>query len=74
MDPLGINSADLDDTIPRELEIDFYGFSDKDLDRHFILPPTTFIAGDKKTLTLREIIARLKVGFLNFLHNNSIII
>jgi 2-oxoglutarate dehydrogenase complex dehydrogenase (E1) component-like enzyme len=61
LDPLGINSADLDDTIPRELELDFYGFTDKDLDREFILPPTTFIGGDRATLTLREILDRLKV-------------
>uniref|UniRef100_A0AC34G7T8 2-oxoglutarate dehydrogenase E1 component N-terminal domain-containing protein n=1 Tax=Panagrolaimus sp. ES5 TaxID=591445 RepID=A0AC34G7T8_9BILA len=60
LDPLGINSADLDDTIPRELELDFYGFTEKDLDREFLLPPSTFIGGDKKTLTLREIINRLK--------------
>jgi|UniRef100_A0AC35EUT8 2-oxoglutarate dehydrogenase E1 component len=60
LDPLGINSADLDDTIPRELELDFYGFTEKDLDREFVLPPTTFIGGDKTTLTLREIINRLK--------------
>ncbi|PIO56799.1 hypothetical protein TELCIR_21800, partial [Teladorsagia circumcincta] len=26
LDPLGINSADLDDTIPPELELSFYGF------------------------------------------------
>ncbi|TMS38900.1 hypothetical protein L596_005524 [Steinernema carpocapsae] len=60
LDPLGINSADLDDTIPPELELEFYGLSEKDLDREFILPPTTFIAGDTKSLTLREIINRLK--------------
>ncbi|KAI1715416.1 transketolase, pyrimidine binding domain-containing protein [Ditylenchus destructor] len=60
LDPLGINSADLDDSIPRELEMDFYGFSDADLDREFLLPPTTFIGGDRLTLPLREIIDRLK--------------
>uniref|UniRef100_A0A7E4USU5 2-oxoglutarate dehydrogenase, mitochondrial n=1 Tax=Panagrellus redivivus TaxID=6233 RepID=A0A7E4USU5_PANRE len=60
LDPLGINSADLDDTIPRELELDFYGFTEADLDREFVLPPTTFIGGDKKSLSLREIILRLK--------------
>uniref|UniRef100_A0A914MB68 2-oxoglutarate dehydrogenase, mitochondrial n=1 Tax=Meloidogyne incognita TaxID=6306 RepID=A0A914MB68_MELIC len=60
LDPLGINSADLDDTIPRELELDFYGFSEQDLDREFLLPPTTFIGGDKATLPLRDIFERLK--------------
>jgi 2-oxoglutarate dehydrogenase E1 component len=62
LDPLGINSADLDDTIPRELELEFYGFNEQDLDREFLLPPTTFIGGDRATLTLREIIDRLKVS------------
>ena len=28
LDPLGINSADLDDTIPAELELSTYGFSE----------------------------------------------
>lgn len=60
LDPLGINSVDLDDTIPRELELDFYGFTEKDLDREFLLPPTTFIGGDRTHMTLREIVARLK--------------
>jgi 2-oxoglutarate dehydrogenase E1 component len=51
----------LDDTIPRELELEFYGFTEQDLDREFLLPPTTFIGGDRATLSLREIIDRLKV-------------
>jgi 2-oxoglutarate dehydrogenase E1 component len=65
LDPLGINSADLDDTIPRELELDFYGFTEKDLDREFLLPPTTFIGGDRTHMTLREIVARLKSIYCN---------
>ncbi|KAI6203680.1 hypothetical protein M3Y94_00584500 [Aphelenchoides besseyi] len=65
LDPLGINSADLDDTIPRELEMDFYGFTEKDLDREFLLPPTTFIGGEKTALTLREILHRLKNIYCN---------
>ncbi|KAL3079716.1 hypothetical protein niasHS_013998 [Heterodera schachtii] len=60
LDPLGINSADLDDTIPRELELDFYGFTEQDMDREFLLPPTTFIGGERATLSLREIYNRLK--------------
>ncbi|VDM38709.1 unnamed protein product [Toxocara canis] len=60
LDPLGINSADLDDTIPPELEPQFYGLTEQDLDREFILPMSTFIGGDKPSLTLREIINRLK--------------
>lgn len=58
---MGISSADLDDTIPRELELDFYGFTEQDLDREFLLPPSTFIGGERKALPLREIINRLKV-------------
>ena len=61
LDPLGINSADLDDTIPPELELSFYGLGERDLDREFLLPPTTFIS-EKKSLTLREILQRLKVS------------
>lgn len=61
LDPLGINSADLDDTVPPELELSFYGLSDADLDRQFLLPPTTYIGGDEKILSLREIVNRLKV-------------
>lgn len=60
LDPLGINSADLDDTIPPELELSTYGLSEKDLDREFILPRSTHIGGDQKSLTLREILTRLK--------------
>jgi 2-oxoglutarate dehydrogenase E1 component len=58
---LGINSADLDDTIPQELELGFYGFSESDYNREFLMPPTTFIGGTQATLTLRDIESRLKV-------------
>uniref|UniRef100_A0A915CDW9 2-oxoglutarate dehydrogenase, mitochondrial n=1 Tax=Parascaris univalens TaxID=6257 RepID=A0A915CDW9_PARUN len=60
LDPLGINSAALDDTIPPELDPQFYGLTEQDMDREFILPMSTFIGGDKPSLTLREIISRLK--------------
>ncbi|KAF8371141.1 ogdh-1 [Pristionchus pacificus] len=65
LDPLGINSADLDDTVPPELELSFYGLSDADLDRQFLLPPTTYIGGDEKILSLREIVNRLKSIYCN---------
>ncbi|VDP18970.1 unnamed protein product [Soboliphyme baturini] len=65
LDPLGINQAYLDDTVPLELELQTYGFSEKDLDRHFILPGSTFIGGDKRSMTLREILARLKDAYCN---------
>ncbi|KAJ1365206.1 2-oxoglutarate dehydrogenase, mitochondrial [Parelaphostrongylus tenuis] len=65
LDPLGINSVDLDETIPPELELSFYGFGERDLEREFLLPPTTFIGGDKPSLTLKEIIHRLKHIYCN---------
>ncbi|CAI4227877.1 unnamed protein product [Auanema sp. JU1783] len=77
LDPLGINSADLDDTIPPELELSFYGFGERDLDREFILPPTTFIGGDQKSLTLRDILKRLKQIYckttgVEYMHLNNL--
>lgn len=33
LDPLEINSADLDDTVPAELELSFYGLNENDLER-----------------------------------------
>jgi hypothetical protein len=35
---------------------------ERDLDRVFQLPPTTYIGGNEKSLPLREIVNRLKVG------------
>ena len=60
LDPLGINSADLDNEIPPELILANYGLSEADLDREFRLPGSTFIGGDKETLPLRDIISRLE--------------
>ncbi|PAV80648.1 hypothetical protein WR25_22871 isoform B [Diploscapter pachys] len=76
LDPLGINSADLDDTIPPELELSFYGFGERDLDREFLLPPTTFIS-EKQSMTLREIMKRLKEIYCNttgieYMHLNNL--
>ncbi|KHJ74793.1 putative oxoglutarate dehydrogenase, E1 component, partial [Oesophagostomum dentatum] len=77
LDPLGINSADLDDTIPPELELSFYGFGERDLDKEFILPPTTFIGGEKPALPLREILHRLKQIYctttgIEYMHVNNL--
>ncbi|EPB77278.1 oxoglutarate dehydrogenase (succinyl-transferring), E1 component [Ancylostoma ceylanicum] len=77
LDPLGINSADLDDTIPPELELSFYGFGERDLDKEFLLPPTTFIGGEKPSLTLREILHRLKQIYctttgVEYMHLNNL--
>ncbi|CAJ0587449.1 unnamed protein product, partial [Mesorhabditis spiculigera] len=60
LDPLGINSADLDDTIPPELELSFYGLNENDLEREFLLPPSTYIGGAESKMKLKDIIARLK--------------
>lgn len=63
LDPLGINSADLDDVIPPELVLSNYGFGDGDLDREFKLPGNTFIGGQKDRLPLREIVKRLEYSY-----------
>ncbi|KRZ75757.1 2-oxoglutarate dehydrogenase, mitochondrial, partial [Trichinella papuae] len=60
LDPLGINKADLDDTVAPELELSTYNLSEKDLNREFLLPNTTYIGGDRSVLTLGEILQRLK--------------
>lgn len=61
LDPLGINSVDLTDTSPAELDPAFYGLQETDMEKEFLLPMSTFIGGDKKSLKLRDIISRLKV-------------
>ncbi|CAF3851602.1 unnamed protein product [Adineta steineri] len=53
LDPLGILEADLSGERPE-------GINESDLDRKFILPPITFIGGQEKELSLREIIRRLE--------------
>ncbi|XP_034950535.1 2-oxoglutarate dehydrogenase, mitochondrial isoform X3 [Chelonus insularis] len=60
LDPLGINSADLDDKHPQELLYNYYSFEESDMDRVFKLPSTTFIGGKEKSLPLREILKRLE--------------
>ena len=62
LDPLGILQADLQEGSPPELSYQFYGFTDKDLDRTFSLGPGIlpgYESMDKK-MTLREIIQHLK--------------
>ena len=39
----------------------FCAIGEADLDRKFVLPPITFIGGEEKELSLREIIRRLEV-------------
>eukprot|EP00795_Rhopilema_esculentum_P008653 gene8653-14668_t len=60
LDPLGINNADLDSTIPEELIPAHWGLSEQDLDKTFQLPKTTYIGGDEDGLPLREILRRLE--------------
>ncbi|XP_017790806.1 PREDICTED: 2-oxoglutarate dehydrogenase, mitochondrial isoform X2 [Habropoda laboriosa] len=63
LDPLGINSADLDDRHPQELLYNHYAFEESDMDRIFKLPSTTFIGGKEKSLPLREILKRLENAY-----------
>ncbi|CAL8073197.1 unnamed protein product [Calicophoron daubneyi] len=60
LDPLGILSADLDDSVPPELSLNYYNWGEPDLDKVFRLPATTYIGGGKNEMTLREIIQRLE--------------
>jgi len=59
LDPLGILHADLDSRVPEELILENWGLSEKDLDKEFQLPPTTFIGNSAEKMKLREIIERL---------------
>lgn len=43
----------------QDLSIEFYNFTEADLNREFKLPATTFIGGTQHTLTLEEIMRRL---------------
>ena len=58
IDPLGLNNMDSEkarNMIIRSVKVD-----EKDLDKEFQLPKTTWIGGDQKTLPLREIIKRME--------------
>ena len=58
IDPLGLNNMDSEkarNMIIRSVKVD-----EKDLDKEFQLPQTTWIGGDQKTLPLREIIKRME--------------
>ncbi|EFX79624.1 hypothetical protein DAPPUDRAFT_197428 [Daphnia pulex] len=64
LDPLGINLADLDATIAPELQLATYRFEEKDMDRIFKLPATTYIGKpDERALPLREILSRLEAAY-----------
>ncbi|CAI5758415.1 unnamed protein product [Candida verbasci] len=58
IDPLGISFGD-HAYVPKELTLDYYGFTEKDLDKEITLGPgilPRFAQGGKKSMTLREII------------------
>ncbi|CAH1388602.1 unnamed protein product [Nezara viridula] len=60
LDPLGISSADLDESNAAQLVYNDYYFNDADMDRVFKLPSTTFIGGKERSLKLRDILKRLQ--------------
>ncbi|EGD77803.1 2-oxoglutarate dehydrogenase [Salpingoeca rosetta] len=62
LDPLGILHADLDGDIPPELQLDYYHFTEADLNREIVLAPRP-IFNDASKMTLRDIIATLKRVF-----------
>ncbi|ESO88985.1 hypothetical protein LOTGIDRAFT_228933 [Lottia gigantea] len=62
LDPLGILDADLDSEYPKELKMSTYNL-EKDLDKEFQIPSSTYIGGGAKKLPLREIIKRLQDAY-----------
>ncbi|ODN05664.1 2-oxoglutarate dehydrogenase, mitochondrial [Orchesella cincta] len=67
LDPLEITFADLhaNDKDAKAIVVRNYmeGYEEKDMDRVFKLPATTFIGGGEKQLTLREILNRLENAY-----------
>ncbi|KZT60346.1 2-oxoglutarate dehydrogenase, E1 component [Calocera cornea HHB12733] len=63
LDPLGIMDADLDQSVPAELTIAHYGWTEADLDHEISLGPgilPRFATGGRNSMTIREIIDKLK--------------
>jgi len=75
IDPLGLNNMDREQAkkmIIRSVTVD-----EKDLDTVFQLPKTTFIGGEEKSLSLKEIISRLENVYCRsigaeYLHINNL--
>ncbi|XP_065574167.1 2-oxoglutarate dehydrogenase complex component E1-like [Artemia franciscana] len=92
LDPLGINQADLDSSLPPELQYSSYNLekfskmlalnvplhhvplpdsdspiqliqNEKDMNRVFKLPATTFIGGKERQLPLKDILSRLENAY-----------
>lgn len=57
LDPLGMSGSTI---APEELSLSTFGLSEADLDRTFLLPPNSVLAGNSNSMTLREIVDRLK--------------
>jgi len=75
IDPLGLNNMDREQA--RKMIIRSVTVDEKDLDTVFQLPKTTFIGGQEKSLTLREIINRLENVYCRsigaeYLHINNL--
>ncbi|XP_064457718.1 2-oxoglutarate dehydrogenase complex component E1-like isoform X2 [Ornithodoros turicata] len=62
LDPLGISVTKLN---PGEILLTNHAFEEKDMDRLFKLPSTTFIGGEENVLPLREILRRLENIYCN---------
>lgn len=61
LDPLELHkSLDVTKEHVLDLEPEYYRFTESDMNRVFKLPLTTFIGGDKSSLSLREILEQLK--------------
>ena len=71
LDPLRILSADLDSKVPPELKLDYYGWTEADLNKEFKLSTAILprfqgtVPGDK--MTLGEIIHELKTMYCKLL-------
>lgn len=63
LDPLGVYDADLDGSIPPELDLDNYGFTEADMDKEFNIGAfmaSGFMNIDRPPMKLRDLLARLE--------------
>lgn len=69
LDPLKLLDADLDDSLPPELELSRYGFTERDMEKQITLGPGIlphFATEDHKTMALGDILKLLKRIYCNF--------